>query len=92
MKSNKNNDVLLISLQIRNYFISTGYHSQGITFGGSVGGYLADWIVDGKPSKLITSFDVTRFAPVHNQLSYVKARTVETEGSTLKKVENNLNS
>ena len=52
-----------------------------MTFGGGLGSYLADWIVDGNPSKRITSMDITRFAPRHNSLTFVQERSVETEGN-----------
>ncbi|XP_072013486.1 pyruvate dehydrogenase phosphatase regulatory subunit, mitochondrial-like [Amphiura filiformis] len=70
--------------EISNYFVMAGFHSQGVTFGGGAGKYLADWIIDGKPSRHMASLDIKRFAPHHNRLRYLQERATETEGRSYK--------
>uniref|UniRef100_F1KV14 Dimethylglycine dehydrogenase n=1 Tax=Ascaris suum TaxID=6253 RepID=F1KV14_ASCSU len=45
----------------QNYWLQTGY-SDGVTSGGGLGKYLADWMVDGEPPSELFDTDPNRFA------------------------------
>ena len=65
-----------------NYFVAAGMNSSGIAGAGGVGKLLAEWIVNGTPSKFVWNLDIRRFVPMHNNLKFLKNRVRETVGRT----------
>ena len=55
-------------------------NSTGVTAAGGVGKYIAEWIVDGAPSRDLWSCDIRRFVDLHNRSKFLRERVSETLG------------
>ena len=66
--------------EVKNFFVGCGFNSVGIASAGGAGRALAEWIVNGEPTSDLTAVDIRRFAPFHNDHSWLKARVVEILG------------
>lgn len=66
--------------ELRNFFVGCGFNSVGIASAGGAGRALAEWIVNGEPTSDLNAVDIRRFAPFHNEHSWLKARVVEILG------------
>ncbi len=71
---------ILSLFQVENYFVAAGMNSSGIAFGGGVGHYLSEWIINGEPSIDMWSHDIRRFVDMHNNKKFLRARVTETLG------------
>ena len=60
-----------------NFFLACGFTS-GIAASGGAGKAMAEWIIDGAPSRDLWSFDVRRFGPHHSGSRYLAERAVES--------------
>lgn len=47
---------------------------------GGIGKAMAEWIIEGKPTKEHLAFDVQRFLDLHNNRMYLQERTKEVVG------------
>lgn len=53
-------------------------NTTGVAAAGGIGKYLSEWIVDGASSLNLWSFDVQRFADIHNNRKFLKDRVTES--------------
>ncbi|XP_041375941.1 pyruvate dehydrogenase phosphatase regulatory subunit, mitochondrial-like isoform X2 [Gigantopelta aegis] len=65
---------------ISNYFVAAGMNSRGIVLGGGVGKYMAEWIIDRKPSIDLWADDIHRFVSLHNNKQFLGQRVKEIVG------------
>ncbi|ESO90306.1 hypothetical protein LOTGIDRAFT_123647 [Lottia gigantea] len=66
--------------EISNYYVAAGMNSRGIISSGGIGKYMAEWIIDGRPSINLWKYDVRRFTKQHNNNSFLKDRVSEVLG------------
>jgi len=66
--------------EVKNLFVAAGLNSQGIIFGPGVGLALAEWIVEGHPTKDLTEVDIARMGRWANNRSWLHDKTQETLG------------
>lgn len=64
--------------EIFNYYVAAGMNTTGVAAAGGIGKYLSEWIVDGASSLNLWSFDVQRFADIHNNRKFLKDRVTES--------------
>ena len=60
------------SPEVRGFFLSCGYNSSGIMLSGGCGKQIAEWIVHGRPSLDMLSFDI-RYMMCESNAYYVSA-------------------
>ncbi|MEZ5744944.1 MAG: FAD-dependent oxidoreductase [Paracoccaceae bacterium] len=75
-----NRYILGESAEVKNYFVATGFNSQGILCGAGVGLAMAEWIAEGAPTMDLAEVDVKRFAKFQSNRRYLQHRTVESMG------------
>jgi 4-methylaminobutanoate oxidase (formaldehyde-forming) len=75
-----NNFVIGPAPELTNFYVAAGFNSIGIASGGGAGRALAEWIVEGEPSLDLWPVDIRRFAPLHNDDRFLKARVGEVLG------------
>ncbi|ESO90301.1 hypothetical protein LOTGIDRAFT_233822 [Lottia gigantea] len=75
------NWILGETAEVDNYYVAAGLNSRGVVGGGGVGHYMAEWIIDGKPSINLWQFDVRRFVDHHNNRRFLYERVKEVLGS-----------
>jgi glycine cleavage system aminomethyltransferase T/glycine/D-amino acid oxidase-like deaminating enzyme len=66
--------------ELKNYYVTAGFNSLGILFGGGAGQVMAQWIVDGLPPVDVSDIDIARMMPFQNNARYLHDRTVELLG------------
>jgi 4-methylaminobutanoate oxidase (formaldehyde-forming) len=66
--------------ELRNLFVMTGFNSIGIASSGGAGKYLAEWIIEGRPTMDLWSVDVRRFGPWANNRAFLRERVTEVLG------------
>jgi sarcosine dehydrogenase len=66
--------------ELDNFFVGAGFNAHGIAAGGGAGRMLSEWILEGRPSLDLWSVDIRRFGDHHQQLDYVRDRTLELYG------------
>jgi len=64
--------------ELDNYYVAAGMNSVGIASAGGVGKLMAEWIVDGEPSKNCWSLDIRRFVDLHNNKKFLRDRVKES--------------
>ena len=57
---------------------------MGIAASGGVGKFLTEWIIDGMPSIDLSSHDILRHVPHHNNPQFLAERVKETLGKKFK--------
>ena len=62
-----------------NLYTACGF-TAGIAASGGAGRGLAEWIIDGRPSLDLWSFDVRRFGPFHAESPYLDQRALQSYG------------
>lgn len=67
--------------EIKNYYVAAGMVSMGIAGAGGIGKYLTEWIIDGMPSIDLSSHDILRHVPHHNNPQFLAERVKETLGN-----------
>ncbi|MEM7171747.1 MAG: FAD-dependent oxidoreductase [Pseudomonadota bacterium] len=67
------------SPNVANFYLACGF-TAGIAGCGGAGQALAEWIVEGRPSRDLWAFDVRRFGPHHMGRDFLHARAIETYG------------
>ncbi|KAK7505724.1 hypothetical protein BaRGS_00002995 [Batillaria attramentaria] len=65
------------SPEIGRYFVAAGMNSKGIAGAGGIGKYLAEWIIDGRPSANMWAYDIRRFIGHHNNKRFLRDRMQE---------------
>ena len=63
--------------EVRGFFVGAGFNAFGIAAGGGAGMALAEWIRTGAPPYDLWPVDIRRFGPGHEDLSWVRTRTLE---------------
>jgi 4-methylaminobutanoate oxidase (formaldehyde-forming) len=66
--------------ELRNLFVLAGFNSIGIASSGGAGAYLAEWILEGRPTMDLWSVDIRRFGPWANNRAFLRERVTETLG------------
>ena len=64
--------------EFRNYFVLGGFSCFGILYSGGAGKYLAEWIVEGRPSEDMHELDVRRYGPYAATDRYLVDKISET--------------
>jgi 4-methylaminobutanoate oxidase (formaldehyde-forming) len=66
--------------EVDGFFVGCGMNSVGIASGGGAGRALAEWVVEGAPSRDLWSVDIRRFAPFHGTEPFLRERIPEELG------------
>ena len=64
--------------KVGNFYVAAGFNSGGIANAGGAGMALAEWITAGEPTMDLSSVDIRRFAPHHNNKRYLQECVKET--------------
>lgn len=64
----------------RRCFVAAGFNSEGIEFAPGAGRALAEWIVEGEPTRDLAEVDVARFHPFQVNRRYLHQRAGESLG------------
>jgi 4-methylaminobutanoate oxidase (formaldehyde-forming) len=75
-----NNFIMGEAAELKNLFVAAGFNSLGIASAGGAGKYLAEWIVEGEATMDLWSVDIRRFAPFHNNRTFLRDRVSEVLG------------
>jgi 4-methylaminobutanoate oxidase (formaldehyde-forming) len=75
-----NNFILGEAPELRNLFVAAGFNSVGIASAGGAGKYLAEWMIEGRPTLDLWSVDIRRFGPIANSLPFLRERVTEILG------------
>ncbi|GAB1479888.1 FAD-dependent oxidoreductase [Paracoccaceae bacterium] len=63
-----------------NMYVGAGFNAFGIASGGGAGWVLADWVMTGEQPLDLWSVDIRRFSSLHQDRTWVDARTCEAYG------------
>ncbi len=63
--------------ELKGFFVGCGMNSVGVASGGGAGRALAEWIVQGAPTRDLWSVDIRRFAPFHANETTLRQRIPE---------------
>ena len=66
--------------ELKNFYVGCGFNAFGIAAGGGAGKALAEWIAAGAPPYDLWPVDIRRFGAPHDDLAWVRARTLELYG------------
>jgi glycine cleavage system aminomethyltransferase T/glycine/D-amino acid oxidase-like deaminating enzyme len=75
-----NNFILGEAPGLRNFFVGAGFNSMGIASAGGAGQALAEWIVNGAPTRDLWPVDIRRFDRFNNNTRWLHDRVKETLG------------
>ena len=75
-----NNFLLGAFPDVDGVYVAAGFNSGGIANAGGAGLALAEWIVEGAPTRDLWSVDIARFAPYASSDKWLRTRTIETLG------------
>jgi 4-methylaminobutanoate oxidase (formaldehyde-forming) len=75
-----NNYILGEAPELRNFFVAAGFNSSGIASAAGAGRAVAEWIVEGEPTRDLWEVDINRFQKFQNGGRYLHDRTVEGLG------------
>jgi 4-methylaminobutanoate oxidase (formaldehyde-forming) len=75
-----NNFILGEATELRNLFVAAGFNSVGIASAGGAGKYLAEWMIEGRPTLDLWSVDIRRFHVSANNLPFLRERVTEILG------------
>ena len=65
---------------LRGFFVGAGFNSVGIASGGGAGRALAEWIIEGEPTRDLVAVDIRRFAPFNANNRWLRDRVGEVLG------------
>jgi 4-methylaminobutanoate oxidase (formaldehyde-forming) len=63
-----------------NCFVAAGFNSEGFEMGAGAGRALAEWIVEGEPTRDLSDVDLTRYHPFQVNSKYLHDRVGESLG------------
>ena len=69
---------------VRRLYVSAGFNSSGLAYGGGVGEALAHWIVDDEPPGDLWTMDIRRFRREQADRGYLRERTIEVIGTHMR--------
>lgn len=75
-----NNFILGEAPELRGLFVAAGFNSVGIASAGGAGNYLAEWMIEGRPTIDLWSVDIRRFGPWANNRAFLRERVTEVLG------------
>jgi 4-methylaminobutanoate oxidase (formaldehyde-forming) len=75
-----NNFILGEAPELKNFFVGAGFNSIGIASGGGAGQALAEWIVNGEPTRDLWPVDIRRFARFYDNDTLLHDRVKEVLG------------
>lgn len=65
---------------LRNFFVASGFNSQGILASAGVGKAISEWIVAGEPTMDLSQLDISRFQGFESNTRFLHDRTSESLG------------
>jgi len=65
---------------VRNFYVASGFNSQGILSSAGVGKALAEWVVAGEPTMDLSELDIARFHNFQGNSRYLHERISESLG------------
>ncbi|XP_017770597.1 PREDICTED: pyruvate dehydrogenase phosphatase regulatory subunit, mitochondrial-like [Nicrophorus vespilloides] len=65
---------------VSNYFVACGMNGNSLQGAGGIGNAMAEWIIEGRPTKDLLPFHVQRYLDVHNGRQYLQQRIKEVVG------------
>lgn len=66
--------------EVENFYVGAGFNAFGIASGGGAGKALAEWVMAGEPPMDLGPVDIRRFGPHHQDIEWVRNRTLELYG------------
>ncbi len=66
--------------EVPNMYVLAGFNSTGIASAGGAGLAMAEWIIEGEPTRDLWPVDIRRFAKFHSNEMWLRERTKETLG------------
>src|SRR5271165_6061045 len=66
--------------ELAGFFVGAGFNAFGIASGGGAGMALAEWVAGGEPPYDLWPVDIRRFGRNHQDVDWVRARTLEAYG------------
>ncbi len=66
--------------EVKNIFVGAGFNAFGIASAGGAGMALAEWVVHGEPPSDLWPVDIRRFGRHHQDIDWVRTRTLEAYG------------
>ncbi|PYI86499.1 MAG: hypothetical protein DME26_08985 [Verrucomicrobia bacterium] len=75
-----NNFIMGETTELGNLFVAAGFNSVGIASAGGAGKYLAEWMIEGRPTLDLWSVDIRRFGPWANNRAFLRERVTEVLG------------
>lgn len=75
-----NNFLLGAAPEVRGFYVGAGFNSVGIASAGGAGRALAEWIVEGEPTRDLHGVDIRRFSPPDGNPRWLRERVVEVLG------------
>lgn len=66
--------------EVDGFFVGAGFNAFGIASGGGAGKVLAEWVAGGEPPYDLWPVDIRRFGRNHNDVEWVRTRTLEAYG------------
>lgn len=75
-----NNFIMGQMPELDNMFVLAGFNSTGIASAGGAGLAMAEWVIEGEPSRDLWPVDVRRFARFNSNEKWLRERTKETLG------------
>lgn len=66
--------------EVKNYFVATGFNSQGILSAAGIGLAMSEWIVEGAPTMDLAEIDIARFHKFQRNERYLHDRIKESLG------------
>ncbi len=74
------NFILGAAPEVEGFFVGAGFNAFGIASGGGAGKVLAEWVAGGEPPYDLWPVDIRRFGRNHQDVEWVRARTLEAYG------------
>ncbi len=74
------NFILGAAPEVEGFFVGAGFNAFGIASGGGAGKVLAEWVAGGEPPYDLWPVDIRRFGRNHQDVDWVRARTLEAYG------------
>jgi glycine cleavage system aminomethyltransferase T/glycine/D-amino acid oxidase-like deaminating enzyme len=71
------NEFCLGESEVRGFFVAAGFCAHGLAGAGGIGRVMAEWILEGEPSRDVWEMDIRRFGPHFRSPSYTLKRTRE---------------
>lgn len=72
------NEFCLGETEVAGFYVAAGFCAHGIAGAGGVGKMMAEWILEGRPSRDLWHMDISRFSAHYSSPSYTLLRTLET--------------